>query len=69
MASASATDSAIPKKTRGEGFIRTGKKVTLVMSYEDMVDIIKMIKSLENSGILIHGISETAKHEIKKQES
>ena len=33
-----------------------------------MDDIVKIIKSLENSGILIDGVSETVKHEIKKQE-
>ena len=33
-----------------------------------MVVIIKTLKSLENSGRLIDGTSETVKHEIKKQE-
>ena len=32
-----------------------------------MNDIIKIIKSLENSGILIDGVTETAKHEIKNK--
>ena len=31
-----------------------------------MNDIIKIIKSLENSGVLIDGITETVKDEIKK---
>ena len=31
-----------------------------------MNDIIKIIKSLEDSGILNDGVTETAKHEIKK---
>ena len=30
--------------------------------------IIKIIKSLEDSGVLINGVTETVKHEIKKQE-
>ena len=34
-----------------------------------MNDIIKIVKSLEDSGVLIDGITETVKHEIKKQES
>ena len=38
------------------------------MSNEDMNDIIKIIKTLENSGALIDGLSETVKHEIKKQD-
>ena len=33
-----------------------------------MNDIIKVIKSLEDSGVLIDGVSEVVKHEIKKQE-
>ena len=33
-----------------------------------MNDIIKMIKPLEDSGELIDGVTETVKHEIKKQE-
>ena len=33
-----------------------------------MNDIIKIIKLLEDSGILIEGVTETVKHEIKKQE-
>ena len=33
-----------------------------------MGDIIKIIKSLENSGVLIDGVSETVKLEIKRQE-
>ena len=33
-----------------------------------MDDIIKIVESLENSGLLIDGASETVKHEIKKQD-
>ena len=32
-----------------------------------MNDIIKIIRSLENSGVLIDGVTETVKCEIKKQ--
>ena len=31
-----------------------------------MNDIIKIIKSVKDSGVLIDGVSETVKHEIKK---
>ena len=48
--------------------MRAGKWITLVISNEDMGDIIKIIKSLENSGVLIDGVSETVKLEIKRQE-
>ena len=33
-----------------------------------MNDIIKIIKSLENLGVLTDGVTDTVKHEIKKQE-
>ena len=33
-----------------------------------MNDIIKVIKSLEDSGVLIDGVTETVKCKIKKQE-
>ena len=33
-----------------------------------MNDIIKIIKSLEDSGVLVDGVTETVKDEIKKQE-
>ena len=33
-----------------------------------MNDIAKIIKSLEDSGVLIDGVTETVKYEIKKQE-
>ena len=33
-----------------------------------MNDVIKIIKSLEDSGVLIDDVTETVKHEVKKQE-
>ena len=35
---------------------------------EDTNNITKIIKTLEDSGVLIDGVTETVKHEIKKQE-
>ena len=46
--------------------MRAGKRFTLFISNEDMNDIIKFIKSLEDSGVVIDGVTETVKHEIKK---
>ena len=40
---------------------------TLIISNEEMIDIMKIIKSLEESGLLIKGVSETIKNEAKKQ--
>ena len=48
--------------------MRAGKGFTLFISNEDMNDIIKVIKSLEDSDVLIDGVTETVTHEIKKQE-
>ena len=40
---------------------------TLTISNEEMSDIMKIIKSLGESGLLIKGVSETIKNEGKKQ--
>ena len=44
-----------------------GKWFTLFISNEGSNDIIKIINSLEDSGVLIDDIIETVKHEIEKQ--
>ena len=65
----SLTSNAINKleRTKSEtGAWRSGKGFTLFISNKGMNDIIKIIKSLENSGVLIDGITETVKDEIKK---
>ena len=35
---------------------------------ENVDDIVKIIKSLEDLGVLTDSVTETVKHEIKKQE-
>ena len=67
MASTSAIDGAIQRKMCGKGVTKGGKKITLIISNEGMDDIIKIIKLLENMGVLIDGISDTVKHEINKK--
>ena len=67
----SLTSSAINKfdrKISGKEVVTAGKGFTLFISNEDINDIIKIIKSLEDSGVLIDAVTETVKHEIKKQE-
>ena len=44
------------------------QKNLLYLSTEDMSDIIKIIKSLEDSDVLIDGVTKTVKYEIKKQD-
>ena len=56
------------RKISGEGAVKAGKGFTLLISHEDMNDIIKVIKSLEDSGLLIDGVTEAVKHEIEKHE-
>ena len=60
MAAVSATNAAIHKKIFGSGF------TTLIISNEEM-NYMKIVKSLEESGLLIRGISKTIKHEAKEQ--
>ena len=61
LAAASATDAAIHKKTFGSG------ATTLIISHEEMNDIMKIIKSLKKSGLLIKGVNETIKNKAKEQ--
>ena len=55
LTAAAATDAAIHKK-----MFRSGN-TTLITSNEEMNDIIKIVKSLEEYGLLIKGISQTIK--------
>ena len=66
---ASATDAAIHKKMFGSGrpLDLASCNTTLIISNVEMNDIIKIIKSLEESGLLIKGISKTIKKETKEQ--
>ena len=47
--------------------MRAGKGFTLFILNEDMNDIIKIIKSLEDSCLLNDGVTQTVKDKIKKQ--
>ena len=42
--------------------MRVGKGFTLFIQNEDMDDIITIVKSLEESGLLVDGATETVKH-------
>ena len=65
-AAMSAIDGSIQKKIHGSGATK-GAGVKLIIKQEDMNDIMKVIKALENSGILLKGISKTIKDETKEQ--
>ena len=61
-AAASAADAGIHKK-----ILRPGNTTTLIISNDKMEDIIKIVKSLENSGLLLKAVTETVQNEAKEQ--
>ena len=60
-AAASAADARIHKKILGSG------NATLIISNKDMQELIKIVKSLEDSGSLLKGVTETVQNERKEQ--
>ena len=62
----STIDGSIQKKIHGSGATK-GAGVKLIIEQKDVNDIIKIIKALENSGILLKGVSKTIKNETKEQ--
>ena len=59
-AAMSAIDGTIQNKIHGSG-------IKLIIEQEDMNDIIKIIEALENSGILLKGVTKTIENETKEQ--
>ena len=59
-AAMSAIDRSIQKKIHGSG-------VKLIIEQEDMNDIMKIIEALENSCILLKGVSKTIENKTKEQ--
>ena len=59
---ASAADAGIHKKV-----LVSGHNTTLIISNDEMEDILKIVKSLEDSGFLLEGVSKTIKNEAKEQ--
>ena len=55
-------DAEIHKKILG-----SGNMTTLLISHDETEDIIKMVKSLEDSGSLLKGVTETVQNEVKEQ--
>ena len=54
----SAADAAIQKKIYGSGI------TALIITNEEIKDIMKIVKSLKGSGLLVKEISATTKNEI-----
>ena len=68
-AAASAADAGIHKKILGSGhpLDLAPHNTILIISNDEMDDILKIVKSLEDSGLLLKGVSETIQHEAKEQ--
>ena len=56
----SVIDESIQKKIHGSG-------IKLIIEEEDMKDIMKIIEVLENSDILLKGVSKTIENETKEK--
>ena len=61
-AAASTADPGMHKK-----ILRSGNNTTLMTSNKDTDDLIKIVKSLEDSGLLLKGITKSVQNEIKEQ--
>ena len=66
---ASAADAGIHKKILGlvNRHSCSASHTTLIISSNEIEDIIKIIKSLEDSGLLLKGVTETVQNEVKEQ--
>ena len=45
----------------------SGNQIILIISNDDMQDLLKIVTSLEDNGILSDGITETVKNEVKEK--
>ena len=61
-AAASAADAGIHKKILG-----SGNTTALIISNKDTKDLIKTVKSLEDSVLLLEGATESVQNEVKEQ--
>ena len=61
IAAASAADAEIDKNILGSG------NTTLIVSNNEMENISKIVKSLEDSDLLLKGVTETIQNEAKEQ--
>ena len=59
-AAAAAVDAGIHKKILG-----SGHNTTLIISNDETEDILKIVKSFEESRVLLKGVSETIKDKVK----
>ena len=63
-AAASAADAGIYKKILGSGNNNT---IKLIISNNEIENIIEIVKSLEDSGLLLTGVTETVQNEAEEK--
>ena len=61
-AAASAADAGIHKKV-----LVSGNMKTLIMSNDEIEDINKIVKALEDSGLLLKEVTEAVQNEVKEE--
>ena len=61
-AAVSAANAGMHKKILGSGHNNN----TILIISNDEIDILKIVKSLEDSGVLLEGVSETIQNEAKE---
>ena len=68
-AAASAVDAGIRENVLGSGnrHSSSASHTLLIISNNEMDDIIKIEKFLQDSGLLLKGVTETVQNEVKKQ--
>ena len=71
-AAASEADAGIHRKTLGSGHNKNNNNNnnnnnTLIISNDEIEDIINIVKSLEDSGLLLKGATETVQNKVKEQ--
>ena len=66
-AAASAADAGIHKKILGSGHNNNNNNTTPIISNNKIEHIIKEVKSLEDSGLLLKGVTKTVQNEVNEQ--
>ena len=68
-AAASVADAGIHKKILGSGrhSSSASHNTTQIISNKDIDDLIKIVRSLEDSGLLLKGVTESVQNEVKEQ--
>ena len=69
LTTTTAADAGTHKKIIGSGHSSSSapRTTTLIISNDEVKEIIEIVKSLEDSGLLFKGVSETIQNEAKEQ--